>query len=289
MPSRSTSFVQHAFPLLVWGAYIAVFPGLYAAFGVAASALAYLIVAGAASVNGAKVGVLHGALSLPVIVAGFYRVNGIIDLPTLVTAGLVSLVVGVLLGALVGHLRDLREILAHQARTDALTGLVNRATFTQHLTQRVERSRRTGEQVTVAYIDLDDFKPINDQYGHHVGDEVLRQLAGRLRQNLEPLGTVGRLGGDEFVFLQEQALPGQDLRELITRTLSAPLSIEGQRLGVGVSVGIHTSTGFTTDASGFLRAADAAMYAVKAAGQQRRTVYQASDSGLAADDAAPRP
>ncbi|THF68976.1 GGDEF domain-containing protein [Deinococcus sp. Arct2-2] len=278
---------RHVLPLLAWGAYIVVFPSLYLTFGVAATALAYLIVAGAASVNGAKIGLLHGLLSLPAIVTGFYRVNGVIDVPDLFTAGAVSVTVGMLMGALVGHLHDLRETLSHQARTDALTGLVNRTTFAHRLAQIVDRSRRTGEAITVAYIDLDRFKPINDQYGHHVGDEVLRQLSGRLQEKLGPLGTVGRLGGDEFVFLLEQQLSGHHLPELITHTLSAPLSIEGQLLSVGASVGVYTGTGAATDAPGLMRAADAAMYAVKAARRDARAVDGAPSNGQAPADDAP--
>lgn len=264
MPFAFAKELRVPFLLLVWVAYVLTFPVMYGVVGVAAAAVAYLIVAGGAWWNGVRAGLTHGVLSLPAVVLGFLRVNGgELDVRMLLTGGTVSTLVAILLGLLIGHLRDLKVELARLAQTDALTGLLNRAAFTDLLERALERSVVTGRIVRVAYVDLDRFKSINDRYGHHVGDDVLRCLALRMRTDLSGLGTWGRLGGDEFVVLLHDSPNPTNVPDVVRRALSEPVTLGELDLEVGASVGQSEGVGSAWSAAGLLRAADQAMYAEK--------------------------
>lgn len=154
---------------------------------------------------------------------------------------------------------QLQQRLQHQASHDALTQLANRAGFDEE----ARRARGTSAPTAVLMIDLNEFKPINDTHGHHVGDELLVQVAHRLCGCVRAGDMVARLGGDEFAVLLHNATPDQarSVADRITSALSEPAAIEGQKLQISASVGVAYGSGRELDT--LLKHADAAMYQVK--------------------------
>jgi diguanylate cyclase (GGDEF)-like protein len=160
-------------------------------------------------------------------------------------------------------------VLVHQALHDGLTGLANRAQILSRIEIAVSRHHRHGETSAVIFLDLDGFKPINDQYGHAVGDRVLVEIARRLKTVAgRRSDVVARLGGDEFVVLCEDttAAGAQHIVEQIRVALGKPIEIAGGApLMIGLSVGVATAdSDAEASAADLLRDADAAMYAEKA-------------------------
>ena len=153
-----------------------------------------------------------------------------------------------------------------QARTDSLTGLGNRRALHEHLESRLQ----TGpvQQLAVLLVDLDHFKEINDTLGHHVGDELLRQVGPRLAPVLRPEDLLVRLGGDEFaIVLSATAASGpEQVAQRLLDELDAPFHLDGVPLRIGASVGVALCPQHATDTNGLLQRADVAMYAAKAAG-----------------------
>lgn len=170
---------------------------------------------------------------------------------------------------------QVEQRLHHMAHHDALTGLPNRVTLLDRLGQAILSSRRSNRQIGVLYLDVDHFKAINDQHGHQVGDEVLRQIAERLRRVLRASDTVARLGGDEFVIvapglrLEDDAL---SLGRKILERFDRPMSIEGLELDVRLSIGVALCPVDEGDAETLLRHADQAMYRSKQSGRGRCTL-----------------
>ncbi|HEX8101770.1 MAG TPA: diguanylate cyclase, partial [Solirubrobacteraceae bacterium] len=166
------------------------------------------------------------------------------------------------------HLKREAEDLAHRALHDPLTGLPNRVLFRDRLEIALARTRRLPSSVGVFYIDLDGFKPVNDSLGHEAGDELLVELAARLRTVLRPADTVARLGGDEFAVLSD-AIDGPvaaaDIAERVIAAISQPFDVARGRAHVTGSVGIALA-GQPSDPEALLRAADQSMYAAKGAG-----------------------
>jgi diguanylate cyclase (GGDEF)-like protein/PAS domain S-box-containing protein len=169
-------------------------------------------------------------------------------------------VVNVLATALDRLRRDERT--RHQALHDPLTGLANRVLCHDRLAQALARARRGSEAAGVLFVDLDDFKAVNDQHGHARGDEVLVALAERLRVAVRPSDTVARLGGDEFVVVCE------DIDERSARGLAERLSAAVRAHDLTVSIGIALGDG-DTEPSTLMEAADAAAYRAKGAGGDR--------------------
>ena len=155
------------------------------------------------------------------------------------------------------------ERIRHVSRHDGLTSLVTREVFLECVATAIA----AREQFAVHYIDLDRFKPVNDRFGHVVGDKVLAGIAERMRSIARDRDVVARMGGDEFAILQRDvpALePAQGLVARIIEGVSEPIEIEGIWLNVGASVGLALYPGQANDVESLLREADAAMYAVKA-------------------------
>jgi diguanylate cyclase (GGDEF)-like protein len=162
------------------------------------------------------------------------------------------------------------ERIRHVARHDGLTALVNRDVFLEHLAGAVDNPQRTTEGFAVHYLDLNRFKPINDRLGHAVGDQVLSQVAARLRAAARDGDIVARMGGDEFAILQFGAgrpEPAFGLARRVIDMLAAPMDIETERVQVGAAVGVVLCTAPGADADTLMRQADAAMYAAKAGGR----------------------
>ena len=170
------------------------------------------------------------------------------------------------------HARALDDV-AHEAFHDSLTGMPNRALFLDRLTFAVGRASRSGNPVGVLFIDIDDFKTINDSLGHRAGDELLQAVAARLEACLRPSDTIARLGGDEFAVLIEEIDDTADAATAASRVLESladPIAIEGREVYVGASVGIAAGP---EDAETLLRDADLAMYRAKAEGKGRYRAY----------------
>src|SRR5438067_868361 len=155
--------------------------------------------------------------------------------------------------------------LLHRAGHDSLTGLPNRSLFDDRLEQALRAARRRRGKVAVLVLDLDRFKPVNDELGHAAGDDVLRKLTGRLGTALRDSDTLARLGGDEFaILLAEQDQAGAQATALkLLEVMEQPFEVEGQRRPIGLSIGIAV---FPTDARNpaeLMLAADSAMYRAK--------------------------
>ena len=171
--------------------------------------------------------------------------------------------------------RRLEDDLAFQALHDPLTGLPNRRLFLEHLENAIARTSRTGSRAAVLLIDLDDFKSINDRFGHAGGDEVLRSVGALISAVLRAGDIVARLGGDEFVVCFDDV---QDVGKAhavarrITRALAAPFRAGDENVVLSASMGLAIS-GPGSPAGALLRNADAAMYAAKESGKSRVEIF----------------
>jgi diguanylate cyclase (GGDEF)-like protein/PAS domain S-box-containing protein len=174
--------------------------------------------------------------------------------------------------------RIIEQRMAHMARHDELTGLANRSHCREHLSQVLEAVGR-DETVTLALIDLDHFKAVNDTYGHHCGDALLTDAARRMRQLVPDNALLCRIGGDEFAlifrnFSREQA---EIIGRAMITALSQPFAIKDLVLYIGATVGFASSPGDTSDAETLLRYADLALYAAK---EQKRGTCRSFESGM---------
>ncbi|MCB1916828.1 MAG: EAL domain-containing protein [Rhodocyclaceae bacterium] len=171
--------------------------------------------------------------------------------------------------------------LEHMAHHDALTDLPNRVLLVDRIELALRRARRDRHMVGLAFIDLDNFKDINDSYGHLVGDEVLKSAAERIGTALRDGDTVARLGGDEFVVLIEQ-LDSPDTAQLLTgrifAALAEPLRACGQDFYVGASIGISVFPRDGEDSGELIRNADTAMYEAKKTGRNAFKCYSADQT-----------
>jgi diguanylate cyclase (GGDEF)-like protein/PAS domain S-box-containing protein len=174
--------------------------------------------------------------------------------------------------------RTLEDQLRHQAFHDALTGLSNRALFIDRVEHALSRATRTDAPTpAVAFIDLDDFKLVNDSMGHGAGDELLRAVADRLRRCLRQGDTPARLGGDEFAVLLEDAPDTHAVVEVAERILDAlhePVVVAGREVYARASIGIATRESAATTPDELLRNADLAMYTAKANGKGCIEVFE---------------
>jgi diguanylate cyclase (GGDEF)-like protein len=182
-------------------------------------------------------------------------------------------------GRLVDHI-------TYQARHDQLTGLANRRAFGERLTAATQRDAGESKPFALFYIDLDGFKPVNDEFGHEVGDNLLRAVAERLRNCARPGDTVARLGGDEFAVIVEAVVDQSQLPRIGERfetAFESPFVIDGHELAVHPSIGRAVWPLDATDVEGLLRAADATMYSAKRSrpsADAKRSVDHAGASGL---------
>jgi len=173
----------------------------------------------------------------------------------------------------------LYEEIRHQAFHDGLTGLANRALFGDRVEHALARSLRTGSLIAVLFLDLDDFKTVNDRFGHQAGDQLLRSTAERIAAVVRPGDTAARLGGDEFAVLLEDVHGQEDARLVAQRLIQAirtPARLGDVDALVGASIGIALSTAGGEAAPDLLRNADFAMYRAKGAGKGRFEVFEAS-------------
>jgi len=172
--------------------------------------------------------------------------------------------------------KSLEAQLTHQAFHDPLTNLANRALFRQRVEQALQRAVDRS-RVVVMFLDLDNFKAVNDSHGHAAGDDLLVIAASRLLNATRGSDTVARLGGDEFAILLENVRDDEETRivaERITRAMRSPIPIGSDAVVVGVSVGIARAHGDEDGANEILRNADVAMYTAKASGKDRFEFFE---------------
>lgn len=179
---------------------------------------------------------------------------------------------------------QLTEVLAHRASHDQLTGLANRAELEHFLTLALASAARSGTSLTIAYLDLDGFKEVNDSWGHPVGDGLLKAVAAALREQVRDGDLIARMGGDEFVVvLPTVGLPAAvHTAERIRARLSEPFVVDGvaSPLKVSASIGLAEARGHET-VTDLLRHADSALYAAKRRGRDRVEVPDAQIERLA--------
>ncbi len=176
----------------------------------------------------------------------------------------------------------LNELLRHEtelSRTDTLTGLPNSRAFYEDLTRRIEESRRTSTALCVAYLDVDNFKQVNDRYGHFAGDDALRIIARAIRESVRPTDVASRLAGDEFAIVLNEidtagfvAIAGR-IAEQVRRAASA-----WPDAALDVSIGLACFHEPPSDADDAIRRADAAMYQAKRNGKGRIEMWSRSES-----------
>jgi diguanylate cyclase len=170
--------------------------------------------------------------------------------------------------------------LEHRAFHDELTGLPNRALFRNRVEHALARRRRERLPVAVLFLDVDDFKNVNDSLGHAAGDEVLQEVARRLQDCMRPVDTTARLGGDEFAILvhdAESELHSIEIAQRARSALDVPITLDGREIAIAVSIGIafsDQSMVSAQDAEELLRNADAAMYMAKESGKGDYRVFQ---------------
>ena len=173
----------------------------------------------------------------------------------------------------VSERRRLEEQLTHQAFHDPLTGLANRALFRDRVSHALALAQRRGSPVTVLFLDLDDFKKVNDSLGHAEGDRLLMAAAERFLACARSADTVARLGGDEFAILIEGADGREGLTDRLAAAMSHPFSLSGNQVRVTASIGVASAS--TDDrADDLLRNADMAMYAAKRRGKGHAATYE---------------
>ncbi|NOZ09552.1 MAG: PAS domain S-box protein [Gammaproteobacteria bacterium] len=184
----------------------------------------------------------------------------------------------------VTEMRGLARQLSHQASHDSLTGLINRHEFENRLNYAMESARTENKHHALCYLDLDQFKVVNDTCGHIAGDELLKQLAALLQTKVRDVDTLARLGGDEFGILLE-GCPLEKARQIgnnLRRTVKDFRFVwEDKSFEVGCSIGLVPITNHTNSLSDLLRAADAACYVAKDLGRNRVYAYKPDDEELA--------
>ena len=176
------------------------------------------------------------------------------------------------------------SFLAHH---DALTGLANRPALAEKIEDACARFRRWKEEFNVLMIDLDRFKQVNDTFGHPAGDELLRQVAERLKGTLRETDVLARLGGDEFAIVQVNDLThgeaAETLAARIIRLVSEPYSVDGKVVNIGASIGIALAPQHGINASELLKMADLALYHAKYLGRNRYAIFEPALAQVAAE------
>jgi diguanylate cyclase (GGDEF)-like protein len=183
--------------------------------------------------------------------------------------------------------------LTRRAGFDGLTGLPNRTSFNERLQRHFGAAQRRSETVSVLFIDVDDFKFVNDSIGHAAGDALLNVVASLLSACIRPADFVARLGGDEFaIIISDSAADATAADAVAQRVLAAfkkPVLLEGRVISVAVSIGVSVMRDDTPDSASLVSEADFAMYTAKRAGKGRRAVFDAADSIATSTNSRPVP
>jgi len=172
------------------------------------------------------------------------------------------------------RLQNAYEELAFNANHDALTGLANRRLFNEIMLQTIRSAKRDNISCALLYIDLDDFKDVNDEYGHEAGDQVLVKIAKRIKSSVRESDTIARIGGDEFIVLLHKTIDRDDIKataEKILKKLTQPIEVKENEVKVSASIGITISPDDGIDLDALMSKADSALYSCK---KQGRNAYQ---------------
>lgn len=174
------------------------------------------------------------------------------------------------------HIKESQQHAEYLATHDALTGLPNRTLFQDRLQVAIAQARRNKQISALMFLDLDNFKSINDTLGHDVGDELLIQVAGRLRELVREMDTVARLGGDEFtIIVTETTVEGaEQVAKRVVESLAKPFEVRRHSLFVTSSVGLAFCPDDSEDVAGLTKAADTAMYRAKENGRDRFELFK---------------
>jgi len=181
----------------------------------------------------------------------------------------------------IGERQRLEQLARHQATHDLLTALPNRMLFLDRLGKSMERAERRGSPCALFYIDIDDFKPVNDRYGHQAGDELLKAVSQRMLEAMRKADTVARLGGDEFAAIMEEPTDAADAllaAQRMAESLRKPYLLDLHdhpapvEVRVGASIGIALYPQHAGDLDALVRAADGVMYRAKKAGKNQCVV-----------------
>lgn len=173
--------------------------------------------------------------------------------------------------------KDIEEHMQHMAQYDALTHLPNRALFDDRLHQAIAAAQRNKAHLALMFIDLDKFKPVNDTYGHGVGDLLLMEVAVRIQDCLRDSDTAARIGGDEFVILLpaiESTADASKVGEKIRHSLNQPFELAGHTLQIGSSIGVAVYPEHGSEEKLLVKSADIAMYHAKKNGRNNVKIYQ---------------
>jgi len=167
------------------------------------------------------------------------------------------------------QLKNAEDKIRYMANYDTLTGLASRHLIEDRLQNAISRAKRATKQMAVLFIDLDDFKQVNDTYGHEAGDDVLKVVADRILEIVRETDTVGRMGGDEFILIGDclNRKQANQIAQRIVKSLAAPITCDSGVANIGASVGIalYPDNGNTPDA--LVKMADEAMYRIKKSGK----------------------
>jgi len=209
---------------------------------------------------------LHANLSLSVLRDGEGKPMGMVGYSKDITDQMIAK----------EKLLDEKIKLAHQAQHDELTGLPNRVLFYDRLNQALEKAKRHTKRVALFFIDLDNFKQINDSLGHDVGDEVLKVVTLRLRETMRGEDSIARLGGDEFTVILEELTKVEDssfIANKILKSLFQPIEINGNKLYISSSIGISIYPDDGISMQNLVKYADSAMYKAKDEGRNNFQFY----------------
>jgi diguanylate cyclase (GGDEF)-like protein len=205
-----------------------------------------------------------------------HQANQRADLGTLLLLVVAAMIIGVLVWRFQRAKSQAAELFAHQARHDPLTALPNRTLLVEQLQGELARAARRKEPVFLLWLDLDDFKVVNDSLGHQAGDQLLLAVGERVRACLRPGDTPARMGGDEFTVLLADVDGRQGairVAERVGTELAAPFEVAGHQVTVQASIGIAQSVPGHTSADQLLRNADIAMYEAKKQGKGQYQVF----------------
>lgn len=203
-----------------------------------------------------------------------------VEFYTLLSDQISNIILLIGLGLLLYQLKlrtDAEDKLKHLAYHDTLTGLVNRSYLKKRVNEAIQIALRHGEEIAILFIDLDNFKSINDEYGHDVGDHVLKILSKRLLENVRTIDTVCRLGGDEFIVILSGIKSKEDVEiaiEKITTLMKHQISFENYCFFMTASIGVSVYPEDGRDHLTLIKNADVAMYRAKQAGGNNYQYYK---------------